>query len=190
MAEDWPKIKARRTTRGVAVDGDHRARGRVRAGRRAELYHAVGQQDYIAIVAALPDGRIPIVRQYRPALESFTWELPAGLVDGGEDAATCCKRELMEETGFPPAPCMRSAAYAPCTARLSNRVHSFFAMNSITEGKGAEPGIEAQAGQPSAIGRADPCRRIRAAAAHWGHPTRRLRGYLDLGAFQIIRKHV
>jgi hypothetical protein len=55
------------------------------------------QQDYIAIVAALPDGRLPIVRQYRPALESFTWELPAGLVESGEDAAACCRRELMEE---------------------------------------------------------------------------------------------
>ena len=57
------------------------------AGSPPELYHAVGQQDYIAIVALTPDGRIPIVRQYRPALERFTWELPAGLVDKGEAAA-------------------------------------------------------------------------------------------------------
>jgi len=42
-------------------------------GAEREVYHAVSQQDYIAIVAALPDNRFPIVRQYRPALESFTW---------------------------------------------------------------------------------------------------------------------
>jgi hypothetical protein len=33
----------------------------------AQVYHAVGQADYIAIVAMPPAGRIPIVRQYRPA---------------------------------------------------------------------------------------------------------------------------
>jgi ADP-ribose pyrophosphatase len=47
-------------------------------GAKPELYHAVGQQDYTAIFARTPDGQIPIVRQYRPALERFTWELPLG----------------------------------------------------------------------------------------------------------------
>ena len=75
-----------------------------------ELYHAVGQQDYIAIVAALPDSRLPIVRQYRPALESFTWELPAGLLDRGEDAGGVLPPRALEETGLPPALCMRSGA--------------------------------------------------------------------------------
>jgi len=89
------------------------------------IYHAVSQQDYIAIVAALPDGRLPIVRQYRPALESFTWELPAGLIDPDEDAAACCRRELMEGTGFAARIVHALGCYAPCTSRLSNRVHSF-----------------------------------------------------------------
>jgi ADP-ribose pyrophosphatase len=45
-----------------------------------EVYHAIDQDDYIAILAVTPDGLIPVVRQYRPALERFTLELPAGLV--------------------------------------------------------------------------------------------------------------
>ena len=77
----------------------------------AELYHAVGQQDYIAIVAMTPDGKIPIVRQYRPAVEGFTWELPAGMLEQGEDAADCCRRELLEETG------LKAHAY-PCARTL------------------------------------------------------------------------
>ena len=40
------------------------------------------------------------MRQYRPALEAFTWELPAGLVDPGEDPPRGCRRELLEETGY------------------------------------------------------------------------------------------
>ena len=87
---DWPKITARRT---IEVSPWMKAIERTvefTQGGKPELYHAVGQQDYIAIVALTPDGRIPIVRQYRPALERFTWELPAGLVDEGEDAAATC----------------------------------------------------------------------------------------------------
>ncbi|HET7383620.1 MAG TPA: NUDIX hydrolase [Pseudolabrys sp.] len=78
------------------------------------------------MVARTPDGMIPIVRQFRPALESFTWELPAGMVDKGEPAAECCRRELLEETGFPARTVHALGCYAPCTARLSNRLHSFF----------------------------------------------------------------
>ena len=100
MAEDWPKIKARRTRRISPWMTIIEREVEFAPGAKPEIYHAVNQQDYIAIVAALPDRRLPIVRQYRPALESFTWELPAGLVDPDEEAAACCRRELMEETGF------------------------------------------------------------------------------------------
>src|SRR5665647_350492 len=98
---DWPKIKARRTIDISPWMHVIEREVEFSPGSPLELYHAVGQQDYIAIVALTPDGRIPIVRQYRPALEQFTWELPAGLVDKGEAAAETCRRELLEETGFP-----------------------------------------------------------------------------------------
>ena len=58
----------------------------------------------IAIVSALPDGRLPIVRQYRPALEGFTWELPAGLIDPDEDAGRILPSRTNGGGGFlPPA---------------------------------------------------------------------------------------
>src|SRR3954452_16727585 len=100
MAEDWPKIVDRRT---IPVSPWMRLIERTvefTLGAEPEIYHAVDQQDYIAILARTADGLFPIVRQYRPALEKRTWELPAGMVEKGEDPAECCRRELLEETGL------------------------------------------------------------------------------------------
>ena len=53
------------------------------------------------IVPVLADGRILMVRQYRPAIDRETLELPAGAVDA-EDTTTedTARRELREETGY------------------------------------------------------------------------------------------
>ncbi len=191
MAEDWPKIKARRTTRVSPWMVIIEREVEFAPDAEREFYHAVGQQDYIAIVAALPDGRIPIVRQYRPALESFTWELPAGLVDPGEDAAAGCRRELMEETGFAARAVHALGRYAPCTARLSNRVHSFFAeIDSIADGKRAEPGIEVKLVSPAELAELILTGEFVLQLHIGAILLAGLRGYIDLGAFQIIRKGV
>jgi hypothetical protein len=83
----WPRIRSRRTT---AVSPWMSIIAREVEFSRSEalqVYHAVAQADYISIVALTATGKIPIVRQYRPAIEAFAWELPAGLVDPGEDPA-------------------------------------------------------------------------------------------------------
>jgi ADP-ribose pyrophosphatase len=126
MAEEWPKIRSRQIL-PVSPWMDIIAREvEFSEGQPVETYHAVGQQDYIAIVARTPNGRIPIVRQYRPAVEAFTWELPAGLVDRGEQPIAGAQRELLEETGYVVRTILPLGSALPCTGRLSNRVHSFF----------------------------------------------------------------
>ena len=139
---DWPKVLARRKSRiSPWVEVIEREIA-FTEGATPELYHALGQQDYLAIVAVLPDGRLPVVRQYRPAVEAFTWEFPAGLVEAGEDAAAASARELKEETGLIARKVHPLGRYAPCTARLSNGVHSFFVEADARQEPPSEPGIE------------------------------------------------
>jgi ADP-ribose pyrophosphatase len=124
--EAWPRIRSIETTR-VSPWMELIAREvEFTPGGASEVYHAVGQLDYISIVALTPDEHIPIVRQYRPALESFSWELPAGLVDRGEDPVESCRREFLEEAGLTARVVHPLGTASPCTGRLSNRIHSFF----------------------------------------------------------------
>ena len=67
---------------------------------QAEDYHSLRQADYVSVLAVTDDGRVPLVRQYRPALEKFTLELPGGLRDGDEAPERAALRELGEETGL------------------------------------------------------------------------------------------
>jgi 8-oxo-dGTP pyrophosphatase MutT (NUDIX family) len=56
--------------------------------------------DAVAIVALDADGRVVLVRQARRAIGTELLELPAGLVDEGEEPLAAAQRELREETGL------------------------------------------------------------------------------------------
>jgi ADP-ribose pyrophosphatase len=114
-------------------------------GGPVDVYHSLAQADYVAIVARTPSGRIPIVAQFRPAVAAETWELPAGLVDPGEDAASCCQRELFEEVGLSTLRMQAVGTSYPDTGRMENRLHVFAVDASEPDPTFvAEPGMKVQ----------------------------------------------
>lgn len=55
----------------------------------------------VAVVPVTPEGRIVLVAQYRPSIDSVVLEIPAGMRDvDGEDPVETARRELVEETGW------------------------------------------------------------------------------------------
>jgi ADP-ribose diphosphatase len=52
------------------------------------------------IVPLLDDGRVVLIRQYRPIVGAEIWELPAGTIEAGETPEACARRELVEEAGY------------------------------------------------------------------------------------------
>lgn len=54
----------------------------------------------VCVLGLLDGGRAVMIRNYRVAVESWEWELPAGTLEMGEDPSLCALRELEEETGY------------------------------------------------------------------------------------------
>ncbi len=57
--------------------------------------------DAVIIVAThVEENKLVIIKQFRVPINDYVYELPAGLIDKGEDFKTTVKRELKEETGL------------------------------------------------------------------------------------------
>ncbi|MBF0284274.1 MAG: NUDIX hydrolase [Magnetococcales bacterium] len=93
-----------------------------------EPYYALDLPDYAAMVAVTQEGKMLLVRQYRPAAERVTLELPSGIPDRGEQPVEAAVRELREETGYRPLLVEALGSLHTDTGRLSNRVWCFFAL--------------------------------------------------------------
>lgn len=56
--------------------------------------------DGVMIIPITKENEIVILKQYRPAIDDYLYELPAGIVDPGETIEEAARRELFEETGM------------------------------------------------------------------------------------------
>jgi ADP-ribose pyrophosphatase len=60
-----------------------------------------GKTAAVLVIPVLrPSGRLVLIRQYRPPLDAYVIEFPAGLIDAGETPVAAAQRELAEETGY------------------------------------------------------------------------------------------
>ena len=106
-------------------------------------YYSLQLPDYAAVVAITEENEVLIVRQYRPAVEHATFELPSGLVDAGETPEQAARRELLEETGYEGGELLALGSLEPDVGRLSNRIFGFLARDvRKIPSHAAEEGIE------------------------------------------------
>lgn len=69
------------------------------AVHRVDRREVVAVRDGVAVLAVLDDGTVPLVRQYRQAVDRILLELPAGVREADEIPLETAQRELSEETG-------------------------------------------------------------------------------------------
>ncbi len=88
----------------------------------------------VIVAPILPDGRVVFMRQYRPALRKYIYELPAGTLDPKEAPMVCARRELLEETGYTGKKFKRLGKIYPVPGYSTEIIHIFKA-------EGLTPGL-------------------------------------------------
>ncbi len=105
-------------------------------------YYSLRLPDYVSVVALTEDNQVLIVRQYRPAVEHHTLELPSGLVDPGETPQETGRRELLEETGYQADEIELLGGMETDVGRLGNRIFTCIARSVRRVDRAPEEGIE------------------------------------------------
>ncbi len=88
----------------------------------------------VVLIPVLEDGRVLLVRQYRPSVARMMWELPAGSIDPDEPLEAAAVRECAEETGRVPGAVERLAAHYPAPGFCDELLVFFRATQLIDAG--------------------------------------------------------
>ncbi len=90
---------------------------------RETIQHPVS----VVILPVLNDSRVLLIRQFRHAVNSIIYEIPAGTTEPGEPALACAKRELAEETGYTASRWKRLCEFYPAPGISTERMALYVA---------------------------------------------------------------
>jgi ADP-ribose pyrophosphatase len=110
---------------------DSRAAGEMPVLRDWEAVERVNCDCVVAIVPLTSDGSVMVIRQFRPPINGYVVELPAGLCEPGEPPEDAAHRELREETGYS-AGKMQFLTEGPLSSGLSSEMLSVFVATDLT----------------------------------------------------------
>lgn len=92
-----------------------------------------------AVLPILDDGRVVLLRQFRPAAGGVIWEIPAGRLEAGETPAHCVSRELAEEAGYRARRLEPLAEMVPAVGFCTERIYLFVARELSAVPQALEP---------------------------------------------------
>ena len=106
----------------------------VRANGYSGIYSVIEKPDF-AVIAAIENGSIHLVEQYRYPARARFWELPQGAKEGQKiDPEALARAELKEETGLT-AQSMQHVGRLHLAYGFSPQVYDVFLATGLTQGE-------------------------------------------------------
>lgn len=103
-----------------------------REGGKEYSREIIAHQGGSVVVPVFDDGTVALVRQFRHAVGEYLLEIPAGMLDGGEDPMAAAVRELEEEIGVRAAHIQKLTELYASPGVLTEKIHLFLA-TGLTE---------------------------------------------------------
>lgn len=100
------------------------------------MYQIVRHPGGVGVLPLHADKTVSLIRQLRPAVDSFMLEIPAGRLNAGENPEHCGRRELTEETGLSADRLVSLGVIRPSPGVFDEVVHLFLA-TGLTQGESA-----------------------------------------------------
>jgi ADP-ribose pyrophosphatase len=112
---------------------------RILTGGKEHTHEIVEHPGAVAILAVDGRRRFILEKQFRYALGSDLYEIPAGTLEEGETPLSCARRELAEETGFRAKEIIDMGSIRTSPGYTNEILHLFYA-EAVRDGR---QGLEA-----------------------------------------------
>jgi ADP-ribose pyrophosphatase len=96
----------------------------------SDPHYVIDTTDFVSLVVLNTENKLLLVRQFRPAVNRMTLEVPSGHVEAGETPEQTAHRELLEETGHVVEKFEFLTAVYPAIGRFTNKMWCYFAANA------------------------------------------------------------
>ena len=102
------------------------------ANGHTTVIEAVRHRGSVVIVAMPAPGELVLIRQFRPVIQRWIWELPAGSLDPGEAPDAAVVRECEEEIGLTPRRVTPLGAWFPTPGFCDEIMHFYLCEDLAT----------------------------------------------------------
>jgi len=92
----------------------------------------------VLIVPFLTRDTVILLRQFRPVINAYIFELPAGTLEKGEQPLACARREIIEETGYSAKKLTRLGIIYPVPGYSTEKITMYKAENLTERGMACE----------------------------------------------------
>ncbi len=106
---------------------------------RSAVFEIIRHPGGAAVLPVLDDGRVLLIRQFRPAIGQMIYEIPAGRLEDEESAPACAARELQEETGYMAGELLPLGSCWSTVGFTDEKIHLFLARKLKTTEQSLEP---------------------------------------------------